>query len=193
MGRFFAEDAFRNHFDMKMDRKWTPGTLKIKVFTWKVFKIHGFHGFSNLAPKCTPWSARSSQNGCQMTSRSGPGSPRSGPRRPQELPGAPQERPRSAPREPRSRPRGPGDPKSAPRAPQEQFWSEFGAAGTSFRSFFGAPGASFSNFSRLQCYHRFGRLFTYPAACRSCFHAFQGSMGRRVPALALTIRRACGP
>ena len=160
---------------MKMARKWTPGTLKIKVFTWKIFKIHGFHGFSNLAPKCTPWSARSSQNGCQMSSRSGPGSPRSGPRRSQELPGAPQERPRSAPREPRSRPRGPGDPKSAPRAPQEPFWNEFGAAGTSFRSFFGDPGPHFRTF------HAFNANIALAACLLTRLPAAPASMPSKVP------------
>ena len=47
LGRFKAEDAFQSHFGTKKARKWTPGTIKIKVFTWNVFKINGFHAFSN--------------------------------------------------------------------------------------------------------------------------------------------------
>ena len=58
LGRFLAEDAFRNHFGTKKAQKWTPGTLKIKVFTWKVFKIQGLGVFDKEPPKCPHWSSQ---------------------------------------------------------------------------------------------------------------------------------------
>ena len=98
---------------MKMDRQWTPGTLKIKVFTWKVFKIHGFNGFSNLAPKCPPLER-------QKLPKWMPNELQERPRKPQEWPKTAPRAPRSAPRAPKERPKRAQEPPKRPRRPQER-------------------------------------------------------------------------
>ena len=58
---------------------------------------------------------------------------------------------------------------------------------TFFAAFSCSWGLIFKLFHAFPCVPRFPRLSAYLASCRSCFRGFQGSMGRRVPALALTI------
>ena len=115
-----------------------------------------------------------------------PKRPAERPQGPQKLPRRRQERPQRAPRAPRERPRSRQEPPQnrtepalaagwAPKGPPEPLGSDIGASGASFGSFVGYPGTSFPSF--------FG---AFQGRC-ACCHCVPEILGRRVPAVALTL------
>ena len=123
---------------------------------------------------------------CRRSAKSSQNHPRSAPRDPKSDPGGV----KSGPGEPQERPgRGPGAARfqtrfgrrmgrqRSPRASWKRFWSLRGLIWEVFDRFLGAPGTSFSSF--------FGAV---QGRC-ACCHCVPQMLGRRVPALALTIRR----
>ena len=139
--------------------------------------------FSRFALGACRRSAESSQN----HPRSAPRDPESDPGGVKSGPGEPQERPGRGPGAARRHPKiglnalWPPEPQERPgeaqEPPQRGSGSDFGASRASFGSFWGAPGTSFSSF--------FGAV---QGRC-ACCHCVPQILGRRVPALALTIRR----
>ena len=88
------------------------------------------------------------------------------------------------------------DAKTPPSGPQKPLEDHFGPSKGRFWTLQGSiwdlPEDEFSLiqgilFHAFPCRHRLYHLSIYLAACRCCHHGVPGSLGRRVPALALTI------
>ena len=150
-----------------------------------VIKNRGFHDFrlkpsneAQKAPKTTPGASPGTPKATQEAPRAAPESPKSAPGE-QETPGA---TPKSfQTRFGRSKPALAAGwaAKCRPEASWKLFWSLRGLIWKVFEHFLGAPRTSFSSF--------FGAVQGRGACCH-CVPQDQ-MLGRRVPALALTIRR----
>ena len=172
----FCRRRFSEPFCMKIVRTWTPRNHQTQGFHMERIQNPWFSRFQQFSyKKCSPWNARSSQNGCQMNSRSGPEAPGVA----QDVPKSSQERPKSAQGAPQESPGAAQEAQETPRAPQERPKSHFGVnlepPGPHLEAFSEPLGLNFRTF------HAFNATIALAACLLTRLPAAPASMPSKVP------------